>query len=69
MTAPTPIVCPRCDGSRVQALRWAGNWSLEPCEECCCTACGRTTDTPPLCERHQREKDDLDAAKAWREGR
>jgi len=34
-----------------------------------CEVCGDTTETAPLCERHQREQDDEDAARAYREGR
>lgn len=69
-TVPAPTVCPRCDGSRTEALIWTGRgWRDVRCGDCCCEVCGDPTDTPPLCERHQREQDDLEAAKAWREGR
>lgn len=51
MTVPTPTVCPRCGGCRVQALRWDGKWIPEPCEECCCAVCGRATDMPTVCRR------------------
>ena len=42
---------------------------LEPVAMELCEQCSQPTSTPPLCEAHQRELDDEDAAKAWREGR
>ena len=71
MTAPETIVCTTCEGesvikvrSRFGRLIWA-----ESCPDCCCSVCGEPTSTPPLCADHQREQDDREAAKAYREGR
>ena len=65
-----PSPCPTCGGE-------GGYWVDEehgptyhfPCRDCRCEVCAKPTSTPPLCEWHQREQDDEDAAKAYREGR
>jgi len=55
LTVPPPTPCPQCDGTRVGSMTWLGgsasNWRHNPCPECCCTTCGRATDTPPVCAR------------------
>jgi hypothetical protein len=55
MTAPEPTVCPTCEGNEEvgSLVRDHGGAVIEiqffPCPDCCCSTCGRTTDTPPVC--------------------
>jgi hypothetical protein len=57
-----PTVCPACQGDKV--LLWRGVFGghgagVYPCPECCCSVCGDTTETAPLCkacdERQSRD--------------
>lgn len=53
MTTPEVIVCDLCDGDGTLLVLDLGpsrstSTSL-PCPGCCCTICGKPTDTPPVC--------------------
>ena len=53
---PEPTVCPTCFGDEIVVDE---NWRGHPCPACCCSVCGGTTETAPLCkacdERQNRD--------------